>query len=172
MAICLESIKDEGDRVKFCQIDHLYRDKMMSVARDICRNDADAEDAVQDAMVSIIKNIEKLDSADSLRTRAYVSLVAERKALDILRKRKVRLSMEYDDNLNGLSIDHERSMVLTECVCKLPPNQREIFILHYGAGYSVAEIASMINKSIAGTKKMMQRANAKFKEVAREAGLL
>ena len=48
-------IETEEDKVKFEQIYETYRDLMFRVASQILRNDHDAEDAVHQAFVSIIR---------------------------------------------------------------------------------------------------------------------
>lgn len=46
----------------------------------------DAEDIVHDAMIRIIKNIDKVDIADEDRTKAYCVTIVRNRAIDILRK--------------------------------------------------------------------------------------
>lgn len=57
--IYMQMIASDEDKSKFEQIYLTYRKLMFFVARSILKNDADAEDAVHTAFVSIIEHLKK-----------------------------------------------------------------------------------------------------------------
>ncbi|WP_343120639.1 RNA polymerase sigma factor, partial [Clostridioides difficile] len=54
----------------------------------ILKDDHLSEDAVHNAFLRIIKNIDKIDEVDSPRTKAFIVIIVERIAIDFYRKRK------------------------------------------------------------------------------------
>ena len=87
----LQLLPSPSDKDKFEQLYTLYRGLMFYVARRILPGEADAEDAVHQAFVSIIENLKKISEVRCPKTRSYVVIITERKAIDILRSRS-RLS--------------------------------------------------------------------------------
>ena len=72
MLIYLQMIETDEDKTKFAQIYEKYRSLMFSVACRVLDNDADAEDAVHQAFVSIIDNLNKIKMVDSVSTKSYL----------------------------------------------------------------------------------------------------
>lgn len=85
MLIYLEMIESEIDKEKFEQLYYKYRNLMYYIAHEVTKNPYDAEDAVQQAFLYIIENLGKVDSVSSTRTRSFISIIAEHKAIDIVR---------------------------------------------------------------------------------------
>ena len=88
MIIYLQTIADPGDKSKFEYVYLTYRAFMFYIANGILHNAQDAEDAVHNAFLSIAKNIEKIGDPASLKTKGYISIITERKAIDLYRERK------------------------------------------------------------------------------------
>ena len=81
----LQMLPSPSEKDKFEQIYTLYRGLMFYIARRILPGEADAEDAVHQAFVSIIENLKKISEVRCPKTRSYVVIITERKAIDILR---------------------------------------------------------------------------------------
>ena len=84
MLIYLQMLESDADRLRFEQLYHRYRGLMFYVARQILPCDEDAEDAVHEAFVAIIRHFEGVSEITDPKTRAFVVLIAERKAIDLL----------------------------------------------------------------------------------------
>ena len=69
-----------------------YRKLMFYVAKGILGNDQDAEDAVHDAFLAIAKNFDKISTDDRHKTKAFVVIVVENKAINIYHHKKRRSS--------------------------------------------------------------------------------
>lgn len=65
-----------------------------------------------------------------------------------------------DRNLEG-AIDRE---FLADCVSKLPPCQRTIFVLHHFEGYAHSEIAKIVGCTIGNSKSQFHRAKDRLRE--------
>ena len=88
MLIYLQMIETEEDRQKFTDLYETYRGLMFYVANQILHNTDDAEDAVHQAFLSIIENLDKIAKVHCPQSRAYVIVIAENKAIDMIRARK------------------------------------------------------------------------------------
>lgn len=174
MLILFAEITDEKTRSKLEMIYNTYSDAMYYRAYGILRNSQDAEDVVQGAFVSILENIDKLDSPISTKTRSFVLIVAENKAIDLYRKKKKYNEVELKDDFqmtdNCVSYDGEN--LITEQILKLQPNYRNILILKYVHGYHYAEIAQIIDTTEEAAKKTGQRAKAKLEKICKELGII
>ena len=79
MLVYLAMIDSPEDQSKFERVYHKYRYLMLHIAKQILHNHHDAEDAVHQAFVAIIENIEKISDVDSPKTRSFVVIITERK---------------------------------------------------------------------------------------------
>lgn len=157
MIIYLQMIETEEDKVKFENLYTEYRDQMYYVAYQILRNEHDAEDAVHQAFVSLIKNLEKISDLKCPKTRSYIVITVERKALDIIRSRK-KIAGEYLDELVGVEIPLPGDHGLADALAQLPARYREILLLRYECGYSAKEIAEILDLKYDNVRKLIARA--------------
>ena len=153
-----------GDADAFGTLFSRHRDRLWAVALRTCENREDAADALQDAMVSAFRR------ADSYRGDAAVSTWLHRivvnACLDALRRRKVRLADSLPDDVHEhdvrapgdspggrataapdpaeavLSSEH-RTAVLA-ALQALPPEQKVALVLVDMYGYSVQEVAAVL----------------------------
>ena len=79
-------VEGPEEQSKFRALAARYERLMFHVARQILPNEQDAEDAVQEAFLAIAKNFSKIFAVDSPKTKAFVVIVTESKAIDIARK--------------------------------------------------------------------------------------
>ena len=150
MIIYLQMLESEDDRVRFEQIYMTYSGLMFCAAKRILKSDADAEDAVHEAFLSIAKNLEKISDIHCPKTRAYIVIIVERKALDIIRKRKHEV-LSYDDAAAGIEIT--------------PPGDNG-----YDNGYTAKEIAKMFGMTPAAVEKLLWRAKTALQKQLSEDG--
>ena len=102
MLIYLQMIETEEDKVKFASIYDRYRDYMLTMAHRISDNEEDAEDAVHQAFLYVIENLGKIRDTTSRQTRAYLVIITEHMALNIIRKNKRYVSVEDMDQIPGI----------------------------------------------------------------------
>src|SRR5687767_10830781 len=151
---------------------------------------ADAEDAVQEAMVRAWKNLEKFEERASVKTWLYK--IATNVCLDALsdRSRRARPMEEgpagtVEDELETRPRTHwlepipdalavpadadpyERTMMrqsirlaFVSALQHLPPRQRAALLLAEVLGWSAAEIAEVLEMSVAAVNSALQRARA------------
>lgn len=167
MLIYLQMIEDEADRSKFERIYRKYRGLMLHVARRILSDPADCEDAVHQAFVSIIENLEKITAVDCPQTRSFVVIITERKAIDIVRARK-RI-VQLDSDARGVAAPPTGENALTDALLRLNAQDRELLLLRYDNGYSTKELAKLLGMERATVQKRIWRAKqALQRELVRE----
>jgi len=171
MLLFLTLIDSDDEKEIFVRIYNEYKGLMFYEAFQILRNEEDAEDAVQEAFIAIAKNISKISEPVCPKTKSFVVIIVERKALNILKKRHPEA--EYTDEVNPLyeqGAEMDIDGVLEMSLYKLPAQYREVLLLKYHFGFSLKEIAGMLDISLSNARKIDQRAKAKLKEIVMEKG--
>ena len=162
MLTYLQMIETEEDRVKFKELYERYRGWMFHAANQILRNQDDAEDAVHEAFVTIIKNLEKIGEIDCPKTRSFIVIIVESKAIDIYRKRKRRKeTVSYDelvDVIAGTEVSLPGDNGLADALVKLNPRYREVILLRHDNGYTTKEIAKIYGMTPSAVEKLLWRA--------------
>ena len=172
MLIYLQMIDEPQDRHKFVKIYEAYVKLMFYVANQILHNSHDAEDAVQQAFISIAKNMKNISEVECPKTKGYVVTIVENKAIDLLRAKARRGEIELNEDTGGLSIEYTGDNSLAACILKLPVRYREVILLKYEQGYSTREIAKILKLTESNAGKLLQRAKNKLEELCREEGIL
>ena len=161
----LQMLPSPTEKDKFEQIYTLYRGLMFYIARRILPGEADAEDAVHQAFVSIIENLKKISEVRCPKTRSYVVIITERKAIDILRSRS-RLSPEaFEESTRGVELPLPGDGGLSDAMSRLPAAYREVLLLRYYHSYTVREIAPMLGRKPGAVQKLLTRAKAALRKI-------
>ena len=130
---------------------------LYGLAVSITGNLADAEDAYQDALEQAWRRWEQLRAPES--PRAWLATICARSAL---RNRRLRVrwlarhvDVEKADNL-GTVMRWDPS--LGRALTLLTPRQRAVVALHYGHGYSLDEVGTLIGCSGGTVRSHLNRA--------------
>ena len=158
MIIYLQMIETAADRDRFERLYHRYKNQMYYVALRILGDPHDAEDAVHQAFVSLIDNLEKISDIECPKTRAYIVIITERKALDILRGRRKYAAAYEDERLPGLEIPPPGDHGLRDALARLPARYREVLLLRFDCGYSTGELADILGMKRTSVQKLIWRA--------------
>lgn len=172
MLIYLQMIDEPQDRHKFVKVYEAYVKLMFYVANEILHNSHDAEDAVQQAFISIAKKMKNISEVECPKTKGYVVTIVENKAIDLLRAKARRGEIELNEDTGGLSIEYTGDNSLAACILKMPVRYREVILLKYEQGYSTREIAKILKLTESNAGKLLQRAKNKLEELCREEGIL
>jgi RNA polymerase sigma-70 factor (ECF subfamily) len=133
----------------------------------------DGEDVVQDAIAKGLAALDTLQSATPLR--AWLFRIAHNQALDLLRRRAVRVSEpieaaedipdpEAPDPLETLMRQEAIRMAVSRFV-ELPVTQRSVVILKDVLDHSVQEIADLLGLTAFAVTAHLARGRAKLKAV-------
>ncbi len=170
----LQNIQDE-----VAEIYEKYHGMMGYLAFSILKDYQLAEDAVQEALLSISQNIDKLDDIDSDRSRNYIYTVTKNTSLSLLRKMKFENNVQYYEtkelnniegelDINAFCNAYGLSDRVTDALLQLSEIERELIILKYGEGYTGKEIACIIGKEPDFVYKRLQRALKKLNIILKE----
>ena len=170
MIIYLELLDTQEEKDIFEALYNRYKDYMYHIAYQILQNDHDAEDAVHQSFLSIIKHLNKMSDIRCRKTRSYLVVVVENKSIDIIRDRMKYSLNDCEDKLFGVEIDLPGDSGLADALSMLPARYREVLLLKYDNGYSTKEIARMFNIHQESAQRLIHRAKEKLGEILNEEG--
>ena len=94
----LSAIETDEDRALFVDLFEKYHDRMEQAALRIVKNSHDAEDAVQNAYLQIIRHLDKVSEIPCKNRGFWCISIVKNEALTILRKNKrIVLSEELEE---------------------------------------------------------------------------
>ncbi len=118
-----------------------------------------ARDAMQEAFILLWENCSKV-SFD--RAKSYVFTVGRNKAIDVIRKEKLHLTISDDNNTivadEIIEDDSDRLKRMQEIVAKMPEASREAFLMNRISGMTYIEIAEALEISVKAVEKRMSTA--------------
>ena len=153
----------------------LYEQKMYWIAYSILGDVSDAEDAVQDAFLKLVRLVRKLEDPFSDRTKRFVIRTIQSTAIDRYRKNKKDRENRSDQNVESVDIfvpSHEdgigEKQEIHLLLQKIPGDQREVIELHTVQGMSFEEISKEKKASPAAVRKRYERGMKRLREIAGE----
>lgn len=155
-----------GDQAAVQECIDAYGDLIWSLARRFLRNDADAEDAVQDIFIDLWGSSGRYDRNVASEV-AFVSTIARRRLIDRLRSFKRKPGMDSLDDEEAsdamqpavLAPNEEESdvAVVERVLATMEPEHREILSLSLYEGYSHSEIAERLSLPLGTVKTRVRR---------------
>lgn len=169
LAFYLSGIDKESDREKFEKIYLQYRKYMFVIANEILKNKENAEDAVQDAFVLIIRNLDKIDDIYAKTTANYIKVITKNRALQIYNRYKKRELLTDDYNFFAALPDplqnteeqfaqNELVNIVEDLILKLPDKYKEVLYLYYYNEMPYAQIAKLLDITVANARQIARRA--------------
>lgn len=145
LAFFLAALESDADRQLFTFIYENYRKRMEQTAIRILEHQSDAEDAVQNSFVQIIRHFEKIYSIPREELPYWLISIVKNEALMIIRKRKKIVQFEEWEEASEAAEDVTNYHELVELVSKLPETYRAVLEMKTLLGYSDKEIAYHLN---------------------------
>lgn len=130
-----------------------YASELFRLCLVMLKNTHDAEDAVQDTLLSYLQRAPEFESRES--ERSWLLTVAANRCRDSLRRAKRHPSVSMDE-LTELGATDEHALVL-DALMALPEKFRLVLTLHYVEVYSTSEIAGMIGRTPSAVKMRLQK---------------
>ena len=159
-------------------VGRLYIDQkqtMYHTAFAILKNKQDAEDAVHEAFLRIITNIDKLSEIGSEKIKSFVIIVVKNIAIDIYRKRlqitTVDASEDDDTDISEVErkvLESSEYDILNKVVGMLPETQRNVLILKYYHDMTTADISAMLGVTASAVRTRICRAERKLAKLLEE----
>ena len=176
MIFLLSLVDDDDVREKLNKIYLLYRGTMIHTARSIL-GETDAEDAVSETFIRIMKNVEKISDIDCKETSAYSVTIVRNISLDILRKRNRLAETPIDDSHEVSAVDFtfenvslgEVQRLIADCIGELNRDYSDILLLS-SQGLSYREIGEALGISEDNAGVRLSRARNALKKKLGDRG--
>lgn len=165
-------LAQEGDEDAFEQLHAALAPGIGRFVRRLIGDGQEAEDVVQDTMMALYLNLNRIEPAEKLRP--YVFRIARNRCYDILRRvrRYEEVSMDADDDPFSVRVSFEIAderltppdevahwlllqIEVREAMDSLPELQRQTLILFADEGLTYAEIADVMGVNIGTIKSRL-----------------
>ena len=160
-----------GDQQAFAQLVTASRSRLWAVCLQICGNAHDAEDALQDALISAWQHLDRFDGRARFSTWAY--RIAANAALSRVRRRRdvpeEDAGVDEASPASGVGEQVTTVMVVRRALADLPPAFREAIVLREYGGLDYQEIAEHQGIPVQTVKSRLSRARSALRETLASA---
>lgn len=175
----LVKLAQAGDTRGFDELVRRYQDKVYRLCFKILRHEDDASEALQDAFLSAFRGLRNFKAESTFSTWLY--RIATNASLMKYRKRRdghVSLEQSQSNNENSETmqlpdwsqqpaqdlLDAETREVMAEGIQRLPEELRTVFVLRDVQDMSNAEVAEVLDLSVAAVKSRLHRARRSLRD--------
>jgi len=176
----------KGDEAAFADLLKHFEARVYSLARGLTRNEADAQDALQDTFLSVFRNIGRFKGDSSLSTWIY-RIAVNSALMTVRRHRKDERTVSIDDYMpafdddghrvaavpdwhpavDELLLNKELGGLLRRWIAELDPPYRTVFVLRDQEGLGNEAVAEVLGLSVAAVKSRLHRARLYLRERAK-----
>lgn len=166
----------EGDEEAFMALHDRYGGFAYSLARRILGDSGEAEDAVQEAFISVWRMSRSFDGRRGT-PRAWLLSVVHHRCIDGIRRRRGQKPLELFDDIRDGAVGDERlwkdvSVTLDReaivgALARIPEEQRRVIEMAYFEGYTYREIAEGTGVPLGTVKGRMRIGLEKLRDLLR-----
>lgn len=168
----LQMLDTPEEKVRFEQIYLKYRGLMYRVADSILHNRQDAEDAVHNAFLKIIRQFSRFQNTPARELAPQVAVIARNEAISLLRKRRGDAPLEDWDGLAAPSESVSNYHALVDSFTRLPQTYRAVMEMKLLLGYSDGEIAAKLGLSKTAVSTRVNRGRQLLRDIVEREGFL
>lgn len=154
-----------GDGSAFAELDRRHRRALTAYARRLLRSEHDAEDVVQDALLSAHRTLTDPDRPDVADLKPWLYALVRNRAIDEVRRARrtdVELADERLPSTEGdpAMILHRKETVrrLVEDIAELPDQQRTALLMREVDGVRAEEVGAHLGVSTQAAQMLVARA--------------
>lgn len=156
------------DKALCGEFEKFYTDnriKGMRTAYGVLKNNALAEEALSESFMKLAKNFKKIHTLPSHKLLAYFVITVKNTALNMLKKESIVEKVEYNDELEHISLPDTDAQHLKECIRDLSYTDREILYLRCSLGLEYEQIAQALGISLDASRQRLRHARAKLRSL-------
>ena len=178
LQIYLSLIESEQDRSFFEQLYHEHRYTMQAAAFTILNDHHEAEDAVHEAFLRILKHFDKLRGFDCNKLRAYVVIIVKNIAIDMIRKKNRHVEADLEDFIDFLqdtrlapdqaAIANEGQEKIMRALESVPQTYLDTLSLKLVYGFDNQEIALLLGHTESTVRIHLHRGRKKLIDLLAE----
>lgn len=154
---------------EFCILTRQLRADIMALSRRFLRNEAEAEDNVQDTLLRLWTIREQLDEVRSVQALTYA--ICRNLCVSKLRKRRI-IPMELNEEIKLISThdsqwmleEKENALWLEDSISELPSSQMQILRMSQQDGLENSEIAQILGISETTVRTALCKARRRLLE--------
>lgn len=170
LMLLLASLEGEDDRRRFAALYAEHHAAMERTALRILGTQPDAEDAVQNAFVQVLRHFDKAAEIPGEELRFWLISIVKNESL-MLRRKNARVVPTED----MAAFEQEAENVtdynaLVACFAKLPETYRATLEMKLLLGYSDAEVARRLGISETAVSTRANRARALLRKIVESEG--
>ncbi len=180
--MAIDDIEDENEREIVSSLYSKYSSKVKAIAYKIMRNNQDAEDALGNTFIKIIKYRNKFIGIDEDEIKRLIVIYTRSTCFDMLDKRDkfefISLSMEKENNdregfisetASDVNVENDFIMkemvkIVTEKIQALPMPAKDIMLMKYYFNMQNTEIADIIGMNVSTVGTIIQRNTIRIKK--------
>lgn len=174
-----------GDHEAFAELCRRHAQAARRRILAIVRHQEDAEDAMQDTLLSAYVNLGRF--RQSCKFSTWITAIGINAALAVIRKRKSRRESDIKPygpdepawDIADQAPDPERRVAKAQIILLLrkelhglSPKMQEVVISYYGHDYSLREAADALGISVAAVKSRLLRGRRNLRSSFKQNGLL
>ena len=163
LAFFLAVLESNEERQQFAAIYEQYHERMEQVALHILGDRHNAEDAVQNAFLQVIKHFEKIYEIPCEELPFWIISIVKNEALMILRKKRNVVPLEDWDRFERSAGGGYTELV--ELFRQLPETYRAVLEMKLLIGYTDREIAQKLGLSETAVSSRASRGRALLRKL-------
>lgn len=163
MELLLVKKAQKGDTDAFVELMEMHKMALYKVAKSYLKSEEDIADAMQDTILSAYEHIGELKKSAYFKT--WITRILMNHCNDVLRRQrhfvKAGWEEEREEDREGSAPSDDREFY--ELLSELSEDVRPIFLLHYGEGFSIKEVAQILDMNENTVKSKLMRGRKKLK---------
>lgn len=176
MLFVINNIENNEDRGKLETIYKLYIKDILYVSYDILKDYYEAEDVAQSTIIKLAENIQKIEVANSHKTRAFAVIIAKNLSRNIYNNRKHKKTIPIDEIIEPCFTSQDEtpeeyvlrldnSEWIAKKLSKIKDEYAEILTLRYTYDYNIKEIAPLLDITEGNVRIRLLRAKDALRKV-------
>lgn len=173
LSFFLAALESDDEKKLFTEIYEQHHSTMEHIAIKILNNQSDAEDAVQNAFMQVIRHFDKIHKIPCDNLIFWLISIVKNEAYMILRKQKRVVPIEDLEDWAGFSKkaeDVSDYVALVELFAELPDTYRQVLEMKIVLGYTDTEISEHLGITKTAVSTRVSRGRQLLREILDREG--